>query len=70
MCRLKRHAREAVRWDISLAIVSVRREAAAADALSSALRCTLLQIIKLRSTDSVNPRAVLSRVCPRYRHLL
>jgi hypothetical protein len=25
---------------------------------------------KIRSTDSVNPRAVLSRVRPRYRHLL
>jgi hypothetical protein len=29
-----------------------------------------LSSAKLRSTDSVNPRAVLSRVCPRYRHLL
>jgi hypothetical protein len=29
-----------------------------------------LSSAKLRSTDSVNPRAVLSRVRPRYRHLL
>ena len=29
-----------------------------------------LSSAKLRSTDSVNPRAVLSRVLPRYRHLL
>jgi len=33
--------------------------------------CTLpLSSAKLRSTDSVNPRPVLSRVLPRYRHLL
>ena len=29
-----------------------------------------LSSAKLRSTDSVNPRAVLSRLRPRYRHLL
>jgi hypothetical protein len=29
-----------------------------------------LNSAKLRSTDSVNPRTVLSRVRPRYRHLL
>ena len=31
---------------------------------------TCLSSAKLRSTDSVNPRSVLSRVRPRYRHLL
>ncbi len=35
---------------------------------SSAKKC--LSSAKLRSTDSVSPRAVLSRVRPRYRHLL
>jgi hypothetical protein len=29
-----------------------------------------LRPVKLRSTDNINPRAVLSRVRPRYRHLL
>jgi hypothetical protein len=33
-------------------------------------RCCCLSSANLRSTDSVNPRAVLSRVRPRYRHLL
>ena len=45
-------------------------DAVAQDDLEQVSFALCLSSAKLRSTDSVNPRAVLSRVRPRYRHLL
>jgi hypothetical protein len=47
-------------WWIAQWFMSVRKN----------LNSLCLSSAKFRSTDSVNPRAVLSRVRPRYRHLL